>query len=173
MDFLVQRMRQRAPELVCKLQAPVPIMLFEHEQKYGLGMDASGHHMYALGTRTELFWFGHGCSGLPYALGTRTGFWFGHGCCGSPYARGLVEHAWTYGLGMDALGHRMLLEHDRNCGLSMDVLGHPTLFGRSENALGARRRVPMGSGVTAYSCMYAVGNRTQRGWVLSWSPYGC
>ena len=91
-------------------------MLLEHEQKYGLGMDAlvticpwntNGTMVwawklwspYALGTQTEL-WFGHGCSGHRMLLGTRKESWFGHGCS----------------------GHRMLLEHEQNRGLGMNAL---------------------------------------------------
>ena len=72
-------------------------MLLEHEQKFGLGMDAlvivcSGN------TKGIMVWAWMLWSS--YALGTRTGLWFGHGCSGQ---RMLWEHERDYGLGMDAL----------------------------------------------------------------------
>ena len=72
-------------------------MLLEHEQKYGLGMDAlvSGCSGNTNGIMVSawMLW-------SSYALGTRTELWFGHGCSGH---RMLWEHERDYGLGMDAL----------------------------------------------------------------------
>ena len=72
-------------------------MLLEHEQKYGLGMDAlvSGCSLNTneIMVSAWMLW-------SSYALGARTELWFGHGCSGH---RMLWEHERDYGLGMDAL----------------------------------------------------------------------
>ena len=116
----------------------------------------------ALGTRTELLWFGHGCSGH---------------CM-------LSEHERSYGLGMDALdtvcswnangitvwagwsGHRMKLEHERNFDLGMDAL--VTVFSWNMNgvmarawmlwslyALGTRTELRFGHGCSGHSMLWS------------------
>ena len=115
-------------------------MLLEHEQKYGLGMDA---------LVTECFWNTNGIIIIvwawmqrsPYALGTRTELWFGHGCS----------------------GHRMLLEHERNRGLGMDALVTECFWNtngiiiivwawmqRSPYALGTRTELLFGHGCNGH-----------------------
>ena len=72
-------------------------MLLEHEQNYGLGMDAlvtvCSWNTNGIMVSAWMLW-------SSYALGTRTELWFGRGCSGH---RMLWEHERDYGLGMDAL----------------------------------------------------------------------
>ena len=71
-------------------------MLLEHEQNYGLGMDALVI-VCSWNTNRIMVWAWMLWSS--YALRTRTELWFWHGCSGH---RMLLEHE-RYGLGMDAL----------------------------------------------------------------------
>ena len=72
-------------------------MLLEHEQNYGVGMDAlvtvCSWNTNGILVWAWMFW-------SPYALGTRTELWFGHGCSDD---RLLLEHERYYALGMDSL----------------------------------------------------------------------
>ena len=72
-------------------------MLFQHERKYGLGMDALVT-VCSSNTNGSMVWAWMLWS--PYALPTRTEVWFGHGCS----------------------GHRMLFQHERNSCLGIDAL---------------------------------------------------
>ena len=83
-------------------------MLFQHERKYGLGMDALVS-VCSSNTNGSMVWAWMLWS--PYALLTRTELWFGHGCS----------------------GHRMLFQHDRNYGLGVDAL--VTLCSRNTNGI--------------------------------------
>ena len=109
-------------------------MLLEHEQKYGLGMNA---------LLTICSWNANGVMvwawmlWSPYALGTRAEIWFGHECSAticswntngvmvwawmlwSPYALGTRTELW---FGHGCSGHRMLLEHKRNSDLGLEAL---------------------------------------------------
>ena len=72
-------------------------MILEHEQKYGVGMDALVT-VCCWNTNGIMIW---ACMlWSPYALGTRTELWFGHGCSGD---RLLLEHERYHALGMDSL----------------------------------------------------------------------
>ena len=130
-------------------------MLLEHEQKYGLGMNAlvticswntNGTMVWAWmlwsryapwNTNGIMIWAWKLWS--PYALGTRTELWFGHECS----------------------GHCMLLEHERNYGLGMDAL--VTVCSRNTNgimiwawklwspyALGTRAEIWFGHGCSGH-----------------------
>ena len=83
-------------------------MLFQHERKYGLGMDALVT-VCSSNTNGSMVWAWMLWS--PYALLTRTELWFGHGCS----------------------GHRMLFQHDRNYGLGVDAL--VTVCSRNTNGI--------------------------------------
>ena len=72
----------------------------------------------SLGPRTELLWFGHGCSGHRMLLEHERNY-YGSGM-DAPGHRMLLEHERKYGLGMDAPGHRMLLEHECGCAGSLE-----------------------------------------------------
>ena len=72
-------------------------MLLEHEQSYGLGMDAlvseCSWNTNGIMVSAWMLWYAN-------ALGTRTELWSGHGCSSE---RLLLEHERNYGFGMDAL----------------------------------------------------------------------
>ena len=70
-------------------------MLLEHEEDYGLGMDAMVT-VCSWNTNESMVWAW--MQWLPYAPGARRRLWLGHGCNGN---RMLLEHEEDYGLGMD------------------------------------------------------------------------
>ena len=72
-------------------------MPLEHEQNYGLGMDAL---VSGCSVNTNQIMASAWMLWSPYAVGTRTEVWFGHGCSGQ---RMLFEHERDYGFAMDAL----------------------------------------------------------------------
>ena len=163
-------------------------MLLEHEQSYGLGMDAlvSGC---SWNPRTEL-WFVHGCSGQRMLLEHKRNYDLGmdalvSGCSGN--TNGIMVSAWmlwsSYALGTrtelwfrnGCSGHRMLLEHERNCGLGMDALVTVCSWNTngivvwawmlwSSYALGTRTKLWFGHGWSAD----ALGTRTEL-----WFGHGC
>ena len=83
-------------------------MLFQHERKYGLGIDALVT-VCSSNTNGSMVWAWMLWSA--YALPTRTELWFGHRCS----------------------GHRMLFQHERNYGLGVDAL--VTVCSRNTNGI--------------------------------------
>ena len=94
-------------------------MLFQHERKYGLGMDALVS-VCSSNTNGSMVWAWMLWSA--YALPTRTELLFGHRCS----------------------GHRMLSEHERNYGLHGHVSQHQGVHGFARSRGSVRRLMGFG-----------------------------